>query len=401
MTGRPPTPLGASGKVRIVALASGRFAAHARYRDRDGVVRKVEASGSSEAAATRNLAAALVDRRPPGGEEITGATKVSVVVARWLDDVEASGRAHGTKRLYRRVATERVVPAVGALRVREASAPALERVLRELTAERGPAVAKVARVVLTGTMAVAVRHGARETNPVREVSPIAQRRRQVRALAPEQVRALRADLAADARAASVDLPALVDVLLATGARIGEALAIRWEDVDLGAATVALTGTVVRTNPAGSRGQLIRQDTTKGHRPRALVVPTFGLAALAAQRERHAGSALVFPSAAGGLREVATVERQWRRWRERHPVWTEVGVTFHDCRRAVATVIDREAGIDAAAVQLGHANSRVTAERYVARAPVAADRSAALDVFAGDLLAGFAPDDLHGGGSGGG
>lgn len=392
--GRPPTPIGSHGAIATTALAARRHVARTRYRDRDGITRKVEASGASAAAARRNLIAALASRQTPGGSEITGATRVALVVERWLADVEGSERAHSTKKLYRDVARGHVVPAVGALRVREARVAALEAVLAELVAARGPAVGKIARTVLTGSLAIAVRHGAIETNPVRELSPVRQARREVRALDVEQVRALRTDLAADARALAVDLPALLDLMLGTGARIGEALALRWADVDLPGATVSLTGTVVRLSPAGGApGALIRQDTTKGHRPRALLVPTFTLAALAGQRERHPGADLVFPSAAGGLREVATVQRQWRVWRQRHPAWTTV--TFHDARRAVATVIDRGAGIDAAAAQLGHASSRVTAERYVARAPVAADRTGLLDAFA-DVLAGFAPDRPSGG-----
>lgn len=393
MTGRPPTPIGTHGAVATTRLGPGRFVARTRYRDRDGVTRKVETSGKSGAGARRNLAVALADRETPGGEEIAGGTHLAAVVERWVADVEASARAHGTKRLYREVARRHVIPAVGQLRVREATVPRLERALDALVAARGPAVGKVARTVLVGSLAIAVRHGAIPTNPVREVSPVRQARREVSALDVGQVRALRTDLAADPRAASVDLPELVDVLLGTGARIGEALAIRWADVDLGAGVVALTGTVVRVSPGdGSPGALVRQDTTKGHRPRALVLPAFALAALAVQLQRHPGMLLVFPSATGGLREVATVQRQWRAWRDRHPAW--VGITFHDCRRAVATAIDRGAGLDAAAAQLGHASPRVTAERYVARAPVAADRTGLLDAFA-VLPAEFAPGNLTG------
>jgi integrase len=42
-----------------------------------------------------------------------------------------------------------------------------------------------------------------------------------------------------------DLPDLVDFLLATGLRVGEALAVTWDAVDLSAGTVEVRGTVIR------------------------------------------------------------------------------------------------------------------------------------------------------------
>ena len=72
-------------------------------------------------------------------------------------------------------------------------------------------------------------------NPVRDVSRLERGRGCVtRALSAPQVRVwLRMlDADADAYAQRKDLPDLVRVLLATGVRLGEALAITWDDVDL-------------------------------------------------------------------------------------------------------------------------------------------------------------------------
>ena len=158
------------------------------------------------------------------------------------------------------------------------------------------------------------------------------------------------------------------MLLGTGARIGEALALRWSDVDVAAGTVALTGTVVRVHHPDRPGVLIRQDTTKGRRPRAQLLPTFALAALVAERERGLPGGehdLVFPSAAATLREVATVEKQWRGFKSRHPRWADV--TFHSFRRAVGTAVERGAGMAVAAAVLGHSSEQVTARHCVERA----------------------------------
>lgn len=302
------------------------------------------------------------------------------VVDLWLTTVDESKRSTGTRHLYRETARRHVVPRVGALLVREATVPRMDRVVQGIAAEVGPSSAKLARTVLTGALGLAVRHGALAANPMREASPVRVERREVRAPSSDDVRALRSDLAADERAVSVDLSALVDVLLGTGARIGEALALRWQDVDLEAGTAALTGTVVRVtvrsaDSADTAGvsSLLRQDTTKGHRPRALLVPPFTLDVLRAQHERRLPGGehgLVFPSAVGGLREVSTVERQWRAFRDRHPAWSSV--TFHSFRRAVATAVDRGAGLAVAAAVLGHSSEAITRQHYVERNPLGPD-----------------------------
>ena len=381
--GRPPTPVGSHGAVGVVEVSPGRHRARTRQRGEDGVVRLVEATGPSAAAARRHLAAALARREHRGGREITGATRLSVVVEAWLADVERSDRSTGTRRLYWQTAELHVVPRIGALLMREATVPRLERFAQGLADEVGPSTSKLARTVLTGALGLAVRHGALAVNPMREVSPVRAKRREVRAPSLDDVRALRADLAADEPARSVHLPALVDVMLGTGARIGEALALRWVDVDLEVGAAALTGTVVRVKDrAAGTSALVRQDTTKGHRPRALMVPAFTRAALVGQREHGwdgGEHGLVFPSVVGGLREVTTVERQWRGFRERNPRWE--ALTTHAFRRAVATAVERESGMAVAAAVLGHSSERITAAHYVERATMGPDVTGVLERFA--------------------
>ena len=137
-----------------------------------------------------------------------------------------------------------------------------------------------------------------------------------------------------------------------------------------------------TTPAPTGGR------PKGHRPRAQLLPTFALAALAAQRERGLPGRehdLVFPSAAATLREVATVEKQWRGFKSRHSRWADV--TFHSFRRAVGTAVERGAGMAVAAAVLGHSSPAVTARHYVERGPLGPDVTTVLDAFS-DVLAGF-------------
>lgn len=83
--------------------------------------------------------------------------------------------------------------------------------------------AKHAKTVLSQAMGLAARQDAIDHNPMRNVSPITMEKKVARALTPDEVRTLRAGLLADERAVARDIPILVDFMLGTGLRIGEAL----------------------------------------------------------------------------------------------------------------------------------------------------------------------------------
>ncbi|MEU4386806.1 tyrosine-type recombinase/integrase [Promicromonospora sp. NPDC023805] len=126
-------------------------------------------------------------------------------------------------------------------------------------------------------------------------------------------------------------------------------------------------------------RLFRQDNTKGKKSRGHLVPKFAMTML----ERRAAEVppgeldLVFPSARG-LREVTTVDKQWRKFRERHSEWS--WITPHTFRKSVGTAVDRGADIAAAAAQLGHSDSAITARHYIMTAAVGPDHREILEQF---------------------
>jgi integrase len=85
----------------------------------------------------------------------------------------------------------------------------------------------------------------------------------------------------------------------------------------------------------------------------------------------------FPTRRGTWRQISIWERMWNQVVDDTAYdW----VTFHTFRRSVATLIDREAGIEAAQAQLGHDDSNVTRDFYVHKASVAPDLTAHLEKF---------------------
>jgi integrase len=64
-------------------------------------------------------------------------------------------------------------------------------------------------------------------------------------LSVDEIRLLRTSLAADQQAIEADIVDLVTLLMASGLRLGEALSLRWADVDLESGTLEVKGTVLR------------------------------------------------------------------------------------------------------------------------------------------------------------
>ena len=86
MAGRPPLRIGQHGKIVRKHLGDGVWLARTRFRDSDGVTRRVERTGSSGPddkyglEAENVLIASLQDPRPAAGDEISLDTQKSVCV---------------------------------------------------------------------------------------------------------------------------------------------------------------------------------------------------------------------------------------------------------------------------------------------------------------------------------
>lgn len=375
---RPPLPLGTWGKVTRTLVAPGRYRARAKYRDFDGHTRVVERFGKTGAAAERDLVEALRDRAAPArGDTITRDTTITTLSELWVAEIAGDGKhTPQTVEVYASALKVHVVPALGRVRLSEVSVGLVDRFLK---ARESAATAKRCRVVLTGMFGMAVRHDALEQNPVRDTARRTAEREPVRAMTVGEVVALRATVASWAGGnghgppRALDLPEIVDVMLGTGARIGEILAIREVDLALGAdpPTVAITGTIVENR---------RQPKPKSDASwRTLVLPAFAVASIRRQLARNLPvdeDRLLFPSRTGGPRTTANVRRQWRDARGAAYAW----VTPHTFRKTVATAIDRSADIESAAAQLGHAGPDVTRVHYIQRVSIGPDMREVLDQF---------------------
>ncbi|MFI6242824.1 tyrosine-type recombinase/integrase [Micromonospora sp. NPDC050795] len=381
---RPPLPIGTWGNIRTEKLGPNRHCARARFRDYDGSTRDVEATDTTGPAAIRALKVKLRDRAAPNDDEITRETHISRLASLWLEEITAEERlAPQTISQYEVSVRVSVVPALGNLRIREASVGRIDKFLRKVAEDR-PTAARLAKVVLTQMLALAVRRGALTTNPVRETGRLRNPRRKVVALESEQLEGVRAAIRRWQQASpgkpgprhTGDLGDIVDLMLATGARIGEILATRWEDLDLAAErpTLTICGTIVYLKGKG----FFRQDWTKSDAGfRTVVLPRFAVGMLMARKLNAADNPhdAIFASRRGTWLSPQNVRRQWRQARvDAGLEW----VTPHTFRKTVATLIDKEADAKHAAAQLGHATEQVTNRHYIVKPALAPDSSDILE-----------------------
>lgn len=345
---RPPLPIGTVGTIRTEKLGPNRYCARARYRDHDGKTRDVEATDTTAPAAIRALKIKVRDRIAPNDDEITRETHVSTLAALWLEEIAAEERV-SLQSISRYEISVRVsiVPALGELRIREASAGRLDKFLRRIAEDR-PSAAKSAKVVLGQMFALAVRRGALTTNPIRDTGQLRKPRKRVVALDREQLDDVRSAIrrwqqptpGKSGPRPTSDLADIVDLMLATGARIGEILAVRWEDADLAAEHPILTicGTIIYIKGKG----FFRQEWTKSDAGyRSVVLPRFAVGMLLERKLTAAADPndAIFPSRRGTWLSPPNVRRQWRAARaETGLEW----VTPHTFRKT-GCHLDRQGG----------------------------------------------------------
>lgn len=163
-------------------------------------------------------------------------------------------------------------------------------------------------------------------------------------------------------------------MLATGVRIGEALAAVWSDVDLVGGHVTISSTIIRVKGEG----LLRKSTKSKAGIRTLALPISAVAMLRARFKT--GAKLhqpLFPDTRGGFRDPANVRRELRDARGTGALsW----VTSHAFRKTAATILD-DAALTARAVadQLGHARPSMTQDVYLGRGSVSPAAAQALEI----------------------
>lgn len=239
---------------------------------------------------------------------------------------------------------------------------------------KGYSTSKLCRTVLSGICRWLVRQGGLPFNPVRDTAPLElDRDRTARAMTPAQIREWLDILDADEFAGRHDLPELARFILATGLRLGEALGVRWSDIDPDRGSLRVERTIVRVKGKG----LVASRPKTHSSQRVLVLPGWCRTMLQARRARLGViEGPVFADSLGGYRDRNNVGAAFRRVR------TGTGfewVTPHTFRKTVATLLDSKgASARMIADQLGHSRVSMTQDVYMGRRAVSAELAEALE-----------------------
>ncbi|MBI2776019.1 MAG: site-specific integrase [Chloroflexi bacterium] len=292
-------------------------------------------SGHSRAEAGRRLREAIATSDQDAA--LAASPTLGWWATRWLDTLAASDRVRpATLRSYRKVIVQHVVPQLGSWPLADLRPGDVERWWAGLL-ERGlkPSTVALSRRILAACLADAERDGRAPRNAARLAhAPRVEGTTRRRTLTAAEARNL-LDLARDDLSAGL----LVTLALGTGARVGELLALTWDDVDLSAGTVSIHGSRSRAGvgPTKSRRGV-----------RTVKLPPFALEALRAEARRN-GPVIALPDG-----RPMTPERAGERWRAFRDVAELEELRFHDLRGTFATLaLARGVPAKALADVLGH------------------------------------------------
>ena len=161
----------------------------------------------------------------------------------------------------------------------------------------------------------AVEVGALAANPVRSSLRISRPAPDHRSLTETELKTVRTAIQAwlnkdrSGPKSSGDIADIIEVMLATGVRIGEVLALRWRDIDLGARTIEVNATIKTESGIGTYRKALA-------RPRLVALPEGAALMLQARRRTSCDNFLdaVFPTRNVTWQQVNNVERRWRQIR---------------------------------------------------------------------------------------
>lgn len=253
---------------------------------------------------------------------ITAAMRVEEVAVAWLAFLRANGRLEDTTiNEYERVLRKSVLPELGTAPIDELSTDHINAVLKSLSTQSVNRQRK-AKVVTGAMLDVAVACGALASNPVRGSIGVSRPKTQSQPMAFSDLEAVRTAVRAwvdkkrPGPRATSDMADIIDLMLGTGARIGEVLAIRWRDVDFEAQQIHIDATIKTETGKGT----YRKPLAKS---RTIELPGFAVAALRRRqcRSRDPLVEALFPTRNGTWQQVNNVERRWRQIR------TEAGLDW--------------------------------------------------------------------------
>ncbi|MDQ2960404.1 MAG: site-specific integrase [Candidatus Dormibacteraeota bacterium] len=349
----------ANGEGTIRHRADGRW--EARISTEDGRRRSV--FGRTKEAAAQQLRNATL-ARDRGVLEAPSKETVGTYLSGWLAGAQPSLRPM-TYQSYESIIRTQLIPRLGRTPLARLRPHHIQGIEGEmLAAGLSPKYVRNVHGVLHRALDRAVQWHQIAANPADGVDLPQRRVRTMSALSPEEARTVLEAIETD------PLCALWTLMLTTGLRQGELLALRWRDVDLEAGRLAVTGNSVRLTRR-TRDALgvpsaepVRGEPKTARSRRVVEMPAIAVQALRQHRQDCAVvslAGLIFTRPDGRALAVPTVYDRWRAMLKRAGVPV---VRPHDARHTTATLLLGE-GVHPKLVSemLGHATVAITLDLY--------------------------------------
>jgi integrase len=298
------------------------------------------------------------DGLPPPDDRLT----VAQLLDRWFEDVLRHQVARVAHDNYRAVAERHIRPELGRHRVSKLT-PAHVDKLMSAKLDAGYSVSTVRRIraVLSQALDQGVRWGLVPRNVAALTRGPRATRREGRTLTPDQARALLGGLAGHR------LQALYVTMLALGLRRGEALGLRWEDVDLDRGVLAVRRSLKREG-----GKVVAGEVKTAKSRRSLNLPAPLVDVLRAHRGRQAVERLALGPAWVDSGHVFTTQLGTpidprNCYRDFVAVCERLGLGRwhpHELRHSAASImLAQGVPIEVVSDVLGHSSIRMTADVY--------------------------------------
>lgn len=363
---RPRLPLGTLGNITVTDEpdGNGMYRAKANYRRSNGTLGQVARYRKSKIKAKLAVQAAFEQLDDAGRATISPDMRMRQLADLFIQE-KTERRAPGTVQTYQNAIDAHIKPGLGDLSIREAgNVQRLNDFITRVAKDNGHGAAKNCRSVLSGMMALAVRNGVLERNPVRDVERIEKPGKPgSKPIPPEKLGAFLHAVECDERMKGSDYADVFRVMAGTGMRMGEQLGLTWDVIDFDKGVVHI---VQQAKYIKGKGAVLQRFPKTHAGRRTISVPVSVMSVLRERRKRGLPSelGLVFVNADGGVVDPNNVERALR---ERRDDLGFPGVTSHSLRKCVATMLD-EAGMSARAIAdyLGHRRPSMTQDVYMQR-----------------------------------
>lgn len=300
-----------------------------------------------------------------------GRLTVAAFAEQWLAQIQRT-REHATYIRYSGITRQHILPVIGHRRLDRLGHHDAQRCVDELADAGKIATAATCRTLLHSLCKLAVRRGLLSVNPAMELAVPRAKPREYKILSPTQAQSL-LDVCRVGPEHLRQLYPILQLILNTGLRRGEALGLRWRSVDLEARTIDVREQLKRRPDGHDLGD------TKTHTRRLVHLGATTTAMLVEHKRNqdalrealgraYVDQGFVFTRLDGRARTHGNPIYPTTLWRWLRDALQRAGLEgyrLHDLRDTNAT-LSLEQGVDLVTVsrRLGHTSITMTADRYV-------------------------------------